>query len=209
MVFKIFIDSDGVIRDFVGTCEKRYQRTFNWTNQTDVRDILGFSRKDWGKELDSLSWDKMTPTEEAFDLFQLLKKYFEFSQVFIVTSVPLSRSCLGKCADWYLTYLPEYVKSNKVIFCPDKSLLASRFSILLDDHEKTCRRFSRAGGWSILFPRPWNSLGKIYNPLGYIDYELKKILNKSLEETDGEIGVPTFSTPIEIEEAWGRRLVLE
>ena len=52
MAKKIFLDSDGVIRDFVKACEKRYKRTFSWEGQRDVREHLGFTDIQWKEELE-------------------------------------------------------------------------------------------------------------------------------------------------------------
>lgn len=54
-----------------------------------------------------------------------------------------------------------------------KHLFAKRGSLLIDDNEAAVRKFREHGGSAILFPQPWNSLGGVDDPVGYVSGEMK------------------------------------
>lgn len=190
---KIIVDSDGVIRDFVGACEKRYNRKFDWSGQRDVREHLGFTDLQWKEELENFKfWAEMKPTKEAKPLLDLLKSLFRLDQIYIVTSAQQTPCAISGCAAWYKKYLPRF--QDRIIYCKDKHLLANLNTILIDDFQKICSSFMRAGGWALLFPRPWNNLSGVANPLQKVKIELELILKINKEPKDAEEGILTLSS---------------
>lgn len=192
---KIFIDSDGVLRDFVGACEKRYKRQFNFSENKNIQELLGFDGEQWESELDNFKfWADMKPTVDAKDLMKLLKTYFYAEQIYIITSAQQTPCAISGCTSWYKKYLPSF--KDRIIYAKDKSLFAKPNHILIDDFQKEYSNFSKAGGWAILFPRPWNMYKMTVHPLAKVQVELELILYSNREIDDGEERILTLSSPL-------------
>lgn len=66
---------------------------------------------------------------------------------------------------------------NDFVFTQHKHLLANPSSVLIDDSPDMIRRFSEAGGQTVLFPQRWNENIKYSkNPLIYTMLEMRKLV---------------------------------
>lgn len=70
-------------------------------------------------------------------------------------------SAAGKVM-WLKNNLSNEVYRNKPLhrrfaLCPTKHLLAAPTKLLVDDRDRNCRLFRKAGGQTVLWPQPWNS----------------------------------------------------
>jgi len=183
MAKKILIDTDGVLRDFVGGCEEKYQTKFDFTQSKGIQKILGKSHEEFVSDLDTIQfWRNLKPTKEAKSVISMARKYFKEDHIYIVSSSYQTPRILAGCAAWYERYLPSFYRSRHIIFVNNKSLLANLDTILLDDHSETCKAFNNRQGWTVLFPRPWNNAYQTMYPLDRIEDELTMILN--VEEVD-------------------------
>jgi hypothetical protein len=176
METKIFIDTDGIIRDFVGACEKRYRfNLLRFSEKTNLQTILAFSDEEWKKELDNYNfWKAMPLTQDAKSFMEVIKKYFKKSNVYFVSSSQQTPSALAGCAAWYEKHLKSF--KERTIFIKDKFLLAEKEHLLIDDHYKTCVAWMQKGGHAILYPRPWNMRKQCVFPIQAIEDEIRSIL---------------------------------
>jgi 5'(3')-deoxyribonucleotidase len=78
--------------------------------------------------------------------------------VFILSRPTGDEACREGKHDWVHNKMPKCLH-DKLILANDKTACASPTSLLIDDNEKNCEDFKRAGGFAVLYPRPWNSLG--------------------------------------------------
>lgn len=184
MAKKILIDTDGVLRDFVGGCEERYETKFDFTNSRSIQKLLDKTHHEFISDLDDCRfWMRLKPTKEAQSIIKMVHKYFKEEDIYIVSASYQTPRILAGCILWYKQYFPSFVEHKKIIFINEKHLLASLNTILLDDHTETCKAFSNRSGWTILFPRPWNIAYQTTFPMNRVEDELTMILNRV--EVDG------------------------
>jgi len=186
MAKKILIDTDGVLRDFVGSCEEKYQTTLDFTVSKSVQKLLGKTHDDFIKDLDDCRfWMDMKVTKEAQPIIHMCQKYFKESDIYLISASYQTPRILAGCIWWYKKYFPDFYTRKKIVFCNEKHLLANIGTILLDDHDETCKAFSNRGGWTILMPRPWNHAYRTLFPVSRVEDELTMILNVK-EVADGQ-----------------------
>ena len=184
---KILIDTDGILRDFIGGLEKHKNIIFDFSSGKNVQSQLGMLHDAFVNDLDDWRfWKGLKPTQEAGNILRTIKKYFPSQKkIFIVSSSYQTPNILAGCQLWYEKWLPNLVRRNKIIYIKNKYLLANKDTILLDDHTNACKDFSNHGGWAILFSRPWNINYRTVNPFERFENELKMILNVT-EVGDGK-----------------------
>ncbi len=162
----IFIDLDGVIVDFTIPAMQKHGVTMHNESEypTDCEwDILRACNK---------LRDNPTPLTaaefwDAFDynfwyglplyfLAHAFVNYLElWGDIYFATTPTLSSECVAGKYDWVKKHFPEY--RSKLIICTHKEVLAGPNTILIDDRDKNCEAFEKAGGIAIPVPRPWNN----------------------------------------------------
>ena len=96
-------------------------------------------------------WRKLRPYPTALGFVSFLETGpFD---IYLMTA-HANPDCAAAKVAWVEEYLPKYW--NRVLIGHPKHLAANEHSILIDDCTKNCEDFARAGGTSILCPRPWN-----------------------------------------------------
>ena len=184
MAKKILIDTDGVLRDFVGGCEEKYECKFDFSTTKSVQKLLGKTHNDFIKDLDDARfWMEMKVTKEASSIIHMAERHFKKEDIYLISSSYQTPKILAGCIWWYKKHFPDFYNRKKIIFINEKHLLANLNTILLDDHAETCKAFSNRSGWTILFPRPWNSAYQTKFPVDRVENELTMILNRV--EVDG------------------------
>jgi len=156
MIKTVFLDMDGVITDFVGEVNKRMgipketiPSKWAWV-------------EDFGYTLDQVNswcttefWANLEWMPDGHDIMRLITQAFKPEQIYLLTTpMPNPESYTGK-ALWVQKHLPEYSKRLIVTSAP-KSLFAQPDTLLFDDKDENVEGFSRAGGYGLLVPRPWN-----------------------------------------------------
>lgn len=179
---KIYLDMDGVLSDLVPDLiilhhDKGYVDNIlkNWTpGEYDLSKILKVPKDKIFSSTTVEFWTNLRKTPECDSLISLLKNYFDFKDISVLTSPANKESVIGK-KEWMKKNLPEI---KKVILTHVKEKYADSNNILIDDSDDKINSFKKAGGIGILFPRIWNSNYKILNPLKYIKDEILSILTE-------------------------------
>jgi len=152
----VFLDMDGVIVDFDGGVHKKYgiepeeHRTFDY----DYNRMFGCSEQEFWSSLDHDFWVNLEFTAWAKQLLEVLEPY----KPCLLTSP--ARGQASAKQDWIQKNLPEYFRQGRYLIGPGKRYCAKPNAILIDDYDKNIEQFTKAGGWGVLFPAPWNSLHK-------------------------------------------------
>lgn len=157
---RILLDMDGVLTDLA-------YHIFQWHGvpypkpwpkmEYDIAKIMSKSQKEcW--DLPTFFWSTIPKTREYEHILRLL----EGQEIVVCTSPTDARSAHGKL-DWLKRNYPDGY--DDFVICRDKSHLANRNTLLIDDHDKKVAKFRMKGGRAILFPRPWNQGYQITEPL--------------------------------------------
>jgi 5'(3')-deoxyribonucleotidase len=157
MVQKILLDTDGVLRDFIGALGTKYNTVFDWSSKKSAIEQAGISSLSLREEMDSFYfWKDMPVTPYAEQILQIVREYFRDEQIWLVSSSYLFPNCVSGCFCWYEKHFPKFLAQGRVILIQDKSLLANINTVLIDDHRKVISNFRKGGGWGVLCPQPWN-----------------------------------------------------
>jgi 5'(3')-deoxyribonucleotidase len=159
-MIKIYCDLDSVLTNF----EKGCQQVFNWPEKqveplSDIVSHLGITKLEFWDTIDSYGeefWVNLEPEPWADELVDIIKYY---DRDFVILTSP-SRSHFA--ASGKVLWLQKFFKSKKFsnyIITPakNKRMLANRRSILIDDNDRNCKEFRESLGFSIIFPRSYNS----------------------------------------------------
>jgi len=156
MINKIFLDMDGVITDFIPAiidyydmeCKPEDIRT--WDGLHDY--YVGTKEELWDNLPDDFWTYNMPWTPWAEELLDMIKLYNP-----IVLSMPPENGvgATGKI-QWIRNNMPDYYKEDRWVITRDKTLLAARGNVLIDDAPHNIYSWERAGGYGILVPAPWN-----------------------------------------------------
>jgi hypothetical protein len=161
MITKIFLDLDGVIRDWVRGVIKWYdldcmaQDVLTWSWFEKYVEHLMTPKEFWEGQT-STFWETLPFTQEApmiLDVMNYIQKSGNTS-VFLLTSPTLSSA--GATQSWIRKNMPKYFSDKRYIIGPPKYACASKNSILIDDAEHNVFPFAEWGGYGFLYPRPWN-----------------------------------------------------
>lgn len=191
----LLIDTDGVIRDFVGGMEERCKRQFDFSTEKSIQALMAWTNEEFEAQLDCFQfWAELKPTEDAKQILEIAHKYFKKEKIFLISSSQQTPNAMCGCLAWYKKYTPVFYREKRIIFAHDKSLVSSPDKVLLDDHYKTCRAFGARGGWTVLMPRPWNMYSKVVDPLGKTELEIRMILHHYEEDpVNGQERVSSIS----------------
>lgn len=180
-MLNIYLDLDGVIRDWAGGVGKLFEHPFTpdrwdyyiwYCNNYDIDKDKFWTDQDEHPTF----WTELETYPHTTDLLKALSSY---GDVTLCTS-PMKDNA-GLSQRWIKKWLPFYYDNNKYILTPCKEKVAGPGKILIDDYEENCRKWRDAGGLSIIFPQPWNSLrGLMSDKIQYVKNHLdmlKKILD--------------------------------
>jgi 5'(3')-deoxyribonucleotidase len=166
---RCFIDMDGVLVDFVGGALRAHNRQMeNWPpGEFDMPKVLKMRCQDfWAPLTGAKFWAELKPTPEAHELIALLEARFSSRELCILSSPTTDPQCLAGKLQWLCRRLPGY--ERRYLLGPEKHYCASPDCLLIDDADHNVDRFREAGGCAILFPRPWNRLHAVPDPLAYV-----------------------------------------
>ncbi len=152
---KIFLDLDGVIVAFAEGVIKWYNldcTTEDFEEWGAIFDFFSGSEKDFWEGLTDKFWLGLEFTKEAKQILTLV----EPMKPCILTSP--SHTSAGSKQQWIRENLPDYFKGGRYLIGPAKDFGAHSESLLIDDSEENIDKFRKAGGHTILVPRPWNKL---------------------------------------------------
>jgi len=176
MSLKWFIDMDGVFVDFLGSACKWFMMspsrvekdwpTGEWGTNETISEFYGLPHKAFWAALTTEFWANAdwTPDGQEFISFML-----QFNPC--VLSSPSYKGASGKQI-WLKKNTPFYTK-RKYLLGPTKHYCARPGAILIDDYEENCAAWIKHGGAAILYPRHWNRLYYIQDPLEYVKTEVE------------------------------------
>jgi 5'(3')-deoxyribonucleotidase len=157
---RVLVDCDGVLSDFVDTflgfVSRHYGVTYERSavNQWDPFAALGLAPA-WGDFRHYVeAFDlcrKMAPLPGARDFWYALASKYDTK---VATSPQPYGAWLAQRADWLWGELT--VPFAYQIHLTDKTDLAGRFDVLLDDSPHNCEAFELAGGKAFCIAAPYN-----------------------------------------------------
>lgn len=182
----ILVDLDGVLADFVGhaaTVHKlpRARVLRNWPlNEYRISKVLGMPNSKFWKRLEEMGsafWRTIPPTDELVPMLDWLQTLSVPWSV--CTSPSLDPYCLAGKLQWMEKWLRSGFRDY--VITPQKYLLASPTTLLIDDSAENVRAFRQHGGRAFCFPRPWTDVRALQgvdepvcvtdarsNPLAYV-----------------------------------------
>jgi len=166
MIKKIFLDLDGVVRDWTRGVIKWYdldcmaQDVQSWNFFEEyVERTLKMSPKEFWEGQTYTFWETLPFTKEAPAILDIMDHVK--ATVFIMTSPTLTNA--GATQTWIRKNMPKYFADKRYIIGPPKYACANEDSILIDDAEKNAFPFAEWGGYSFLYPRSWNCKRRLEN----------------------------------------------
>jgi hypothetical protein len=149
---QVYLDIHGVIADFIGGIEKRYNLDLSHHSTFDFDfDLLGMTSTDFWKGLTEDFWDNLELTPWAEELLEYLLPYDP-----ILISTP-SWNGAGGVQKWICNKLPGFIERGDYALMPNKWRMARPDRLLIDDKDKNCVDWIAHGGEALLFPRRWNA----------------------------------------------------
>ena len=157
---KIFLDLDGVIRDWSGGVFKwfdvepiiptNWDTTANYIcKECDISESYFWNKQDFN------FWFGLKMFPRAQEILDLLPT----NKTCILTAPTLNNA--GGTQRWIESRLPILFKKKQYLIGPAKHFCAAPDTLLIDDSDVNIKKFAEAGGNVILFPQPWNE-NKIY-----------------------------------------------
>jgi len=171
----IYLDLDGVCTNFIKSAiyanNLNYEKTVEkWKSEYigvfEACKVFGISNKIFWENIEKNGesfWADMETYSWFDNLYNSLKSVGE---VFFLTSPSLSPYSLSGKLKWMQKKLGKNFKNY--IITPNKHLLASKNSYLIDDYPKNIEKFNNAGGNGILFPQYWNCSKVVVDKTDYI-----------------------------------------
>jgi hypothetical protein len=172
-VNRIFLDLDGVVRDWVRAVAERFHvpelhthpdMIISWDFvESYVCGKNGLTPKQFWEMQDETFWLTMHKTKEANQIIDLLLS--TGIPVCLLTSPTLNNA--GWSQKWMRENMPSFFYQKHYLIGPAKHFAATPDSLLVDDAEKNINMWVAWGGIGLLFPRPWNSGRQINDPMEY------------------------------------------
>ena len=162
---KCFVDLDGVLVDFMGGICQAFGVTMDELNSKwKVGDwncwaALGCDSEDaFWQRIDSVPtfWDNLGWMHDGKDILNACIQDYGEKNVCILSSPPRNPLATAAKVAWVQRELPQF--RRRMFIGNEKFQLAHRGAVLVDDSDKNCDEFRRAGGHVVLVPRRWNSL---------------------------------------------------
>lgn len=176
----IFLDMDGVICDFVGSaarlhCRQADELVSEWpAGVFDICHVLGVSATQFWSRVDRAGeafWTYLNDYPWTSQLIELVQGHDEG---FVISTSP-SRSHHSSAGKVRWLQMKFGMPFRSYMLGEQKHLLAKPGAVLIDDNEASVLKFRDHGGEAILFPQPWNSLGRVDDPVGYVSDELNRL----------------------------------
>jgi hypothetical protein len=186
LIQEILVDMDGVVTNFFGAACFAHKKNAeyiltNWpAGETETYKAMGLaSDADLFRAIDAMGenlWAKMEKYPWADYLWMHCK---QLAAPFVCTSPSRNASSSYGKVQWLQAWQGEAFRDY--IITPHKHLLARPTRLLIDDFDKNCDVFRKAGGHAILFPRPWNE-NRAYaqDPIKYFMDEILEMADAGL-----------------------------
>ena len=158
----ILMDMDGVLVDFVGGVLRHFNVNTNklkdWKpGDYHIEKFLGLDEVDFWACLKTDFWSSLNWHPEASIFIRLLQEIDHVGHRWALCSSPGNAYGAHGKIIWLEQHMPNVYAQHQWVFTPDKSLLASGKTVLIDDSDHNCNNFRACGGQAILVPRHWNT----------------------------------------------------
>jgi len=170
--YKFYIDMDGVFVDFLQGCAnyfgvaKRLENDWpkgEWGNAKIIEDFFGVSEDVFWDEIGYPGfWSSLTYTLDGKAFLDFIYQYKP-----TILTTPCYRGADGKQM-WIRKNMTSYWRDRRYIFTPQKHHVSGPGKVLIDDSDRNIKEWEDYGGIGILYPRPWNRLHFISNPLSFV-----------------------------------------
>lgn len=164
------VDLDGLLVNFVEGAFAIHMPGVDWQEwysqhlgQWGFDKILGI--KDFWGPLDHDFWFNLKWMSDGMQILDMILEKFDRDIVFWTD--PGKTGLTGKAA-WFKKHAPGF----PVVYGSNKYLGSNGNTILIDDYEVNIDKFP---GHSILYPRPWNRLHGVAEPLEYFKHRLDAV----------------------------------
>jgi 5'(3')-deoxyribonucleotidase len=180
--FKIFLDMDQVIGDFVTAVCKVHGRENPYLQKENLgiwhmEDIWRITAQEFWQPMNEAGWEfwaHMPVLPDAHELVELLVSKVGVENVCILSSPSNDPQCIPGKRFWMIKNFPALQKN--LLFGSAKRFLAGPNRVLIDDREENVLSFIQHGGAGILIPRPCNRHYTLSNdPLQYVRYCLEQL----------------------------------
>lgn len=183
-------DMDGVLVNFAGPALERFGVYLDFTYPNVGYDIVkgcNILRHEEGLPpiTPATFWDAFTEDFWADLPMYPGAQYFlsvleTVGDVYLTTTPTADPGCAAGKLRWIERHFPRF--RRKYVITPHKHTLARPDSLLIDDSSEACSAFAKAGGQTIMFPRPWNGYRDLLthssgNSYIYVHSRLKKLLD--------------------------------
>jgi 5'(3')-deoxyribonucleotidase len=159
-VKQICLDLDGVLCDFVGPTLKLFKRDpdamiADWpAGNYDMPAVLGISTNELWEAVDKAGFRHWADLPKLSWADELLKLCRSIAPTIILTSPTLHVSSLSGKMNWLQRHYGKHFRDY--LIGPSKHACAIPGSVLIDDCDANCDRFTCEGGFGVVFPQPWN-----------------------------------------------------
>lgn len=181
MKTQIFLDLDGLIRDFSRGLIDHFKMDHSpedvthWGYSVDkITKKYGFTEDEFWNCLTYQFWSTLPMTPYANRIINIMRPL----KPTILTS-PAHNSA-GPTQAWIKENLPAYFNDGRYLIGPAKESCAHENALLIDDSEENCVKFYQAGGDIIMFPGPWNSAGKALPNMDPVSFLIRELDVRSL-----------------------------
>ena len=157
--YKLFVDLDGVLVDFVELAKKWVP---NWKEEGAINRNKKLDRELWGRVGGRAKkgipfWGQMKPMPDASQLWSYVKKY----NPEILSATGRVGNPIEEKKEWVRKYLGPNVKVNLVQRAVDKAQFAAPGHILIDDKIKAINPWIEAGGIGIHHTSAVNTIARL------------------------------------------------
>lgn len=160
---KCLLDCDGVLADFHNGALKLHNIQDPYLDEKNLGKYgiehmngVNISLAQFYEGMNEEFWASLQPTSEFNDIIRIVEMKFGRENICLLTAPVETHGCLEGKRIWIQKHLPEYL--NRFLIGKPKDFCASPHSVLIDDSETNTKDFRKAGGKTILVPRPWNCL---------------------------------------------------
>lgn len=151
----LFLDLDGVLADFVGSACDVHGKPVDDVNCWDFFEAWGLDEDGFWAPINAAGRDFWSNLKSYPWFDELVSLVEDVDPQFTICTKPSHQAdCMAGKLDWIHAQFGS--KFRRYIFTPNKSPLAARGRLLIDDSNDNCRGFSDAGGDVACFPQPWN-----------------------------------------------------
>lgn len=169
----ILLDLDGVLANFHLGFLKHHGMESEYTKwrpgHYDLPSLLGITEPHFWTCVPPGMFENLPPMADMEAIIQIVTKYDP--NFHICTSPGPHAYAAQEKIVWMRKYLGMSFK--RYVITSNKTLLANRWNVLIDDWETQVQLFKETGGMSILVPRPWNGRhGAEESAPTIIDFEL-------------------------------------